>query len=182
MKKTVRIATLALTVVLLLIVIFNVTSALKRAITGDPFPTVCGFASAIVLTGSMEPKISAGDMIIVCAKEEYREREIIVYLSGRTAVTHRVISKGVDEQGKLFYVTQGDANNTDDGEIPSEAVVGKVIAVLPGIGGLRKLLHTPLGFLAMTLTVAVLLVLPDAVERIRARLNERPKPDGDGSR
>jgi signal peptidase len=182
MKKILRIATLALTVVLTLIVIFNVVAFIKRAVSNEPLPTVCGFATAIVLTGSMEPNISAGDMIIIHEQDDYNERQVIVYMSGTTAVTHRIISKGIDEQGKTFYVTQGDANNVDDGEIPSEAVVGRVILTLPGIGNLQKLLQTPQGFLILTLIVAALIVLPDAVEKIKDKLSKDAAPSGEGEK
>jgi len=52
--------------------------------------------------------------------------EIVFYPKGKLHVIHRVI-----EEKDGFVLTKGDANEISDGWIPREAIMGKVIFVLP---------------------------------------------------
>ena len=73
-------------------------------------PTVFGCSSAVVLTGSMSGTIEPDDFIITHKQSDYTVGDIVMYQTGGTPVTHRIISE--NEKG---YRTKGDANNTDDG-------------------------------------------------------------------
>lgn len=67
-------------------------------------------------SGSMEPQISKGDMIVVKKSDDYdkmKEGDVLVYRHENTVMVHR-ISK-VDEDGGVFkFQTKGDANETAD--------------------------------------------------------------------
>jgi len=73
----------------------------------------------VVMSGSMEPSLSPGDLLVV---EGYRSRgpevgDVVVYRSRRhgRVVVHRVV--GVDESGgKIILLTKGDAVEFADGE------------------------------------------------------------------
>ena len=146
---------------LIAILIFNAITMIKRSTGGEQLPTVLGFGSAIVLTGSMEPEISPDDMVIIHKQESYALRDVITYEGNTTPVTHRIIEVKTDESGALMYKTQGDANNTDDGYISAEKVIGRVILVIPSVGGAQRFLQSPAGFLLITLIAGALLFLPD---------------------
>ncbi len=113
-------------VLLGLCIIFVIVFLIKKSRTSNP--TMFGFSPAIVVTGSMEPTIPVGSLIITHSQSEYKERDIIMFKSENvsSSVTHRIIK--VTENG---YITQGDANNTPDEEIPKSAVIGKVILSIP---------------------------------------------------
>ncbi len=142
------------------ILLFNGISAVKRVTTDEQMPLVLGFGSAVVLTGSMKPNINPDDMVIVHRQESYEYWDVVAYEGNSIPVTHRIIEVKT-EDGKSYYKTQGDANNTDDGFIPEDVIIGKVIIVLPGVGGLQRFLTSPAGFLCVTLIIGILFLLPE---------------------
>ena len=81
-----------------------------------------GYSFFIVKTGSMEPNISMGELIIVKENNKYNIGDIITYYDGNVFVTHRVINKY-----KNLYLTKGDMNNELDEEVKKENIIGKVI-------------------------------------------------------
>ena len=86
--------------------------------------TVFGYAMLEVISGSMEPTIKVGDLIIINTKEKnYKTNDIITFYDEENSfVTHRIIS---NKKNKVK--TKGDANNTDDGDILKNKIVGKYI-------------------------------------------------------
>lgn len=92
-------------------------------------PFVLGYSIQYVETGSMEPTLPTG-CLILC--EEINEStvisndEIITFYEGydrsgekpqnsdRKVVTHRVYSIATDENGVIWYTTKGDNNNAPD--------------------------------------------------------------------
>ena len=133
-------------------------------------PTVFGCSSAVVLTGSMSGTIEPDDFIIIHKQSDYTVGDIVMYQTGGTPVTHRIISE--NEKG---YRTKGDANNTDDGtDIPKEDVVGKVVLVIPKIGAAVRLARTPIGMLGLFAAIILIVELPNLVGCIR-RKDEKQK-------
>ena len=73
-----------------------------------------------IASGSMEPTIKKGDIIV------YRYNEIVV--------VHRIVNIVKDRQEYYFY-TKGDANNNKDNYVVSEnMIIGTVIKKIPYIG------------------------------------------------
>ena len=107
---------------------------------------------AVVLSGSMEPAVSVGDLLIISEWNNYQVGDIVVYQSGRIAVTHRIVSISGDE-----VITRGDANNAEDEPIPLERIKGKVVMIIPCVGYLVKIIKTPLGTFAI-IALAVFLM------------------------
>ena len=133
-------------------------------------PTVFGCSSAVVLTGSMSGTIEPDDFIITHKQSDYMVGDIVMYQTGGTPVTHRIISE--NEKG---YRTKGDANNTDDGaDIPKEDVVGKVVLVIPKIGTAVRLARTPIGMLGLFAAIILIAELPNLIGCIR-RKDEKQK-------
>lgn len=133
-------------------------------------PTVFGYSSAVVLTGSMSGTVNPDDLIITHKQSEYKVGDIVMYQTGGTPVTHRIIYE--NEKG---YRTKGDANNTDDGtDIPKEDVVGKVVLVIPKIGAAVRLARTPIGMLSLFAAIILIAELPNLIGYIR-RKNEKQK-------
>lgn len=87
-------------------------------------PMITGARPVVVLSGSMRPTFEVGTIIYYKAvpQEEIREGDIITYQMGNELVTHRV--KRI-ENGD--YITQGDANNVEDGKpVPYSSIQGRV--------------------------------------------------------
>lgn len=123
-----------------------------RSLTGDAVPMPFGYGVSVVLSGSMEPTLSVGDLLVVAEAETYREQDIVVYQSGRMAVVHRLVAIRGDEA-----ITKGDANNSEDTPLSLTAIKGKVICVIPMVGYLLWGIRSPAGILTI-LVLAVLLM------------------------
>ncbi len=172
-KSLRRFVPLLLVAVLLGIGVYNLNSTL---LLGDPMPMPFGVGSAVVLTGSMEPKISAGDLIIVKKTDEIAQRDIVVYKDGSTLVVHRV-----NEIDGDTVITQGDANNTPDAPISREAIKGKVIFTVPYVGRVIGFLRIPLVTILLMVAAVWLMersfkkeknVKQDELEALKNELNE----------
>lgn len=137
LKNVIRIVILVLISAL---IGFSVYSINAIRLNGDALPMPLGFGVSVVLTGSMEPVLSAGDMIAVVPQEAYELDDIIVFQTGRSAVVHRIIAIDGDQ-----FITQGDANNAADDPISLSNIKGKVIIVIPFVGHIINLIKTPIG-------------------------------------
>ena len=140
----------------------------------------------VVLSGSMEPRMSPGDAVIVreVSASEVEQRDIITYQrqGSDTPTTHRVIEKQSTDDG-VAYVTKGDANEERDrGTVSHDRVVGEVIFVIPFIGHVVQFANTQLGFLVLVLTPMALFVLSELwelVKSVREPEVEVDSPTGD---
>ena len=135
-----------------LVVGFNLYTWNAQSLMGNTLPMPFGYGAAVVLTGSMEPTIHVNDVILVAEQPTYAENEIAVYQSGNILVVHRIldITDGM-------VTTKGDANNAPDAPVELSSVKGKVVGVIPGVGGIVKILKTPTAT-AIILVGAVLLL------------------------
>lgn len=115
-------------------------AVLALALAVAVVPRALNGAPLTVLTGSMEPTYSPGDMVISVPQENYAIGDVVTFqpVSGDpTLVTHRVV--GVSQSlDSIEYITQGDANGAQDDPIVAEQVMGKVIYHLPYVGHLAN--------------------------------------------
>lgn len=155
-----------LTVLMAVLLAVNVYTIIMRRAVGVRQPSVFGFSSAVVLSGSMAPEINVDDMVIIRRQSSYEVSDIVMYEGETSLITHRIV-----EKTDGAYVTRGDANNADDPPVPAERVVGKVVAVIPKAGKLVVFLQSPLGMLLLVLTGAAILLLP-------ARRKTAPSDEG----
>ncbi len=125
-------------------------------------PRAVDGAALTVLTGSMEPTYSPGDMIVVRgvkdANTEVQVGDAVTFqpVSDDPAlVTHRVVSKSFSSQGTSF-VTRGDANGADDDPIVGAQIKGVVMYSVPWVGHVSLWLGEKRG-LAITVVACALL-------------------------
>lgn len=91
---------------------------------------------SVVATGSMEPMIKPGDVILIkkIGDEEVKTGEVIQFKRDDILITHRVV-KIVDDAAGLRYRTKGDNNPSEDLRlVKPEEIKGKVVKVVPKIG------------------------------------------------
>ena len=126
-----------------------------------------GWRFDTVYSGSMEPAINVGAMVVVSQVDPatIREGDIITFASHNKAdsfVTHRVV--GVTNDGRaLLFRTKGDANNAPDEElVRASDVVGKVRLSVPYAGYAADFLRKPLGFGLVIGVPALLIILFEA--------------------
>lgn len=162
LRRTLQAIVLA---VVALILLANLYLIAAREIFKVKVPTVFGYSSAVVLTGSMSGAIESNDLIITHKQSEYQVGDIVTYQTGGTSVTHRIVA--VNDNG---YRTKGDANNTDDGtDIQKEYVIGKVVLIIPKIGAAVSFIKTPPGMLILMGALVLIIELPYITKRIKER-------------
>ncbi len=94
-------------------------------------------------------------MVFFKQESIYREKDIIIFEQGGMSVTHRVI-----EVKENSVVTQGDANNSPDPEVPLSAIHGKVFAIAPNLGEFLSFLTSGYGLLIIACVLAAVYLLP----------------------
>jgi len=163
-------------VFLVLILIVNVTIIVRSYIYPDKVPDFMGYKPFIVLSGSMEPTILAGDLIItkITVPEQIVKGDIIAFRAEKdTVVTHRVTD--VQTANGLSFLTKGDANTGADGKVVGVGdLEGIYLMRFAGIGRFAMFLQTPIGMLLFVITPLCLFIVYDIVSR-----NKRNKKKGD---
>lgn len=128
---------------------------LSRA-TGEPLPRVFGWGQAVVVSGSMEPEIPVGSLLLIREQPSYAVGDIVTYLdSDGNLVTHRLVSLADG-----MAVAKGDANNTEDTPVPDSQILGRVRLVLPGVGSVIQWMQSPAGIFLLLLLIVALILLP----------------------
>lgn len=129
-----------------------------------------GLRPLTVLSGSMEPEFSAGDLIYVRSVDyrDLKEGDIITFmLSEDVIATHRIVGVVPDENDPavIRYRTKGDANDSEDGTmVHYKNVVGTPVYSLPQMGYVANYIQTPPGsYIAMSGAAVIMLLvfLPD---------------------
>lgn len=125
------------------------------------FPISGNYKVMVVKSGSMEPTIHTGAIVVVKPISDYKIGDIITF--GKTSktevpTTHRVYDIKV-QGGQPIYITKGDANNGPDGkEITKEDVIGKTLFSIPLIGYAVDFAKKPLGFMLIIVVPAVIII------------------------
>ncbi|MBQ8184798.1 MAG: signal peptidase I [Lachnospiraceae bacterium] len=140
----------------------NIYLTNARSLVGNQLPMPFGYGAAIVLSGSMEPEFSKGDLIIVKETDTFSVNNIVVFQDGSSLVVHRII----EIQGDII-TTKGDANNAADDPIPLSAIKGTVLLSVPFVGNVVSLLKTPFGTLCMIAAAVALTEIPRRKEKQR---------------
>lgn len=154
------------------------------ALIGKNIPK--GYKLYTVQSGSMEPSIRVGSIVLIKAEEKYNQGDIITYKSEsdrnnpkpQITTTHRIVSLEEKDEG-VFYKTKGDANNSADASlIDKDLVLGKVIFSLPFAGYVASFSQTPLGLITLVVIPATLIVYNEFINiknEIKKILTEREK-------
>ena len=159
----------AVCVFLAIIFIINLTMIIKSYKYPDQVPDFMGYKPFIVLSGSMEPSILAGDLIVTkrIAPEDVKVGDVISFrVEKDIVVSHRVTE--IQNEGGLAFLTKGDANTGMDAtKVLPEKIEGQYIWRGAGIGKFALFLQTPIGMLLFVVTPLCLFIIYDIVARNR---------------
>ncbi len=128
-----------------------------------------GYKSYLVQSGSMEPTIMTGDIIVIRPQPSYGKNDAVTFIDegGRT-VTHRILNVE-QKNGKEAFTTRGDANRSDDeGTISAEQIVGKVSFVVPKLGYMVEFSKSLPGLIILILIPAGLFVADELLKNKHA--------------
>lgn len=163
------------------ILIVNLILLAKSIFAPEEVPRFLGLSPMIVVTNSMDPAISAGDMVIVRRTEPelITVGDVISFynpqnIEKKGVITHRVIGIEEREDGSRLFTTKGDANNTPDpASVPEDRLVGVYKESIPYLGKLALFMKTPGGMLLFVVLPLCLIMIYDAILRsIREKQRE----------
>jgi signal peptidase len=118
-------------------------------------------AALTVYTGSMEPLLSPGDVVVVAGVSDPRAvkvGDVVTYLpfpDDPTLITHRVTGKTANANGSLTFAFQGDANSAVDAPVGGHQVRGRMLYKIPRLGEYRQVGGTNIDTVATALGVAL---------------------------
>lgn len=144
-------------------------------------PLVVGDHPHTDLSGSMEPVISPGDVVIdeQIKPWEAHVGDIVTFRDPQNQsklLTHRVVSiRRVDS--RMWFVTKGDADNTEEHwRVPASGQIGRVVYTVPWVGHVAVFARTKLGW-ALLVGIPLLLLAAEELKRIW-RPRSRPGEGG----
>lgn len=105
--------------------------------------TRCETPVVVVLSGSMEPGIYRGDILLLKKIDAFNTGQIVVYRENVKSIpiVHRVVQVHEDDES-TWLLTKGDANNVNDRSLyvespvwlNSEHIMGSAYAIIPKLG------------------------------------------------
>ena len=170
-KKVKKIWDTVTTTLVILVVIFAIFLMGSRLV---------GLQVFNVISGSMEPTYSVGDLLYVkeVDPDSVKVGDPITFVLNEDLVvaTHRVVA--VDRENRQF-VTKGDANETEDANpVHFNNLVGVPVFAIPLLGYVSAYIQNPPGmYVAIALGVALLAVvfLPDLLSKKKEK--EEPQEE-----
>lgn len=150
-------------------------------------PQVSGVRFATILSDSMRPSMTTGDMIVVRPVDprQIEAGDVILFhtpTDPSTTIAHRVVEI-VDSGSGPAFVTKGDANKVEDhGAVPSSRVLGKVQFRVPLLGYVTREMREPLVFVLVLAVPGSLLIASEVWNIVRALKRGRSKELGAGLR
>ena len=170
-KKVKKIWETVTTTLVILVVIFAIFLMGSRLV---------GLQVFNVISGSMEPTYSVGDLLYVKTvdPDSVKVGDPITFVLNEDLVvaTHRVVA--VDRENRQF-ITKGDANETEDANpVHFNNLVGVPVFAIPLLGYVSAYIQNPPGmYVAIALGVALLAVvfLPDLLSKKKEK--EEPQEE-----
>lgn len=128
--------------VLIIIMVYNISLIAQNILKPNKTPSFLGVKTYVIISGSMEPNIEIGDIVVGKAEENLDIGDVISYRKGQSVITHRITQINKNENGEIEYRTQGDNNNVEDEEsIKPSNIEGKVIKIVPKLGKVTLILQ-----------------------------------------
>lgn len=121
---------------IIILLLCNIWLSIQKINKPNKIPSLFGYRAFNIATGSMEPTLNIGDMIIIKEEpEKIKINDIITFKESGSTITHRVIS--IINENEIKYQTKGDANSSADKElVTTENLQGKFVFKIGKVGGL----------------------------------------------
>lgn len=145
--------------VILAIVVFILAAVIALTvfcrITGNT-PTLFGYSILRVSTGSMEPELMVGDVILTKEVDDVNSLQVgdVITYKGTIGeyadmlITHQIVKAPYDENGTTYVVTKGIANDIEDQPVPVDRIISKLVCKIPFLDALYGFFLTPWGLLS----------------------------------
>lgn len=135
--------------------------------------SIGGFKLLVVKSGSMEPTIKTGSLVIDKTESVYQIDDIVTFKNPNNlteTITHRIY----DISGNT-YITKGDANNASDKDkITESQIIGEVIFAIPYLGYIVAFSRTLPGLIILIIIPATIIIY-DEMNTIKEEIKNRKK-------
>ena len=146
---------------LIVVLVFALVIFFMSRINGST-PSVFGYSIFRVSSGSMEPELMVGDIILdkeIDNPEDLKVGDVITFISsdyGDRLVTHKIIKAPYEENGKLMLLTKGIANEVEDKPISADNVKGIMICKIDYLDTVYNIFLSPWGLLILIALIIII--------------------------
>ncbi|MBR5478807.1 MAG: signal peptidase I [Clostridia bacterium] len=179
-----------LCVVLAFLLVCNVIIIVKGSADTQKPPSVFGVTPMIVLSQSMSgdapDHIEIDDLVFIdnSHPDTMEIGDVVSFMEGKIVVTHRIIDIKTNEDGSREFITGGDNNRDENGDVVLDTetvkeanVIGKYMFRIPKIGALIYFMQKPLGMIAFIGIPLFAFIIYDIIRRQRAATKDAKKND-----
>jgi len=165
------------TVLIALVAVLTITIAIGSKTSADGQRVVFGHPVMTIISGSMNPTIPVGDIVVdapvtAAQASHFHVGQIISFRAAPGSpeiVTHRIVAVRVQD-GAVSYITKGDANNSADSTPrPASDVIGLYRFPIPRGGYVLVAMHTP-RVIVMLLASALLWIVAGLLFWVATRM------------
>ncbi|MGN0441484.1 MAG: signal peptidase I [Acutalibacteraceae bacterium] len=152
--------------VLLVVVIFILAGVIALTvitrITGNT-PTLFGYSIFRVTTGSMEPELMIGDVILTKEIDDVNSLQVgdVITYQGTVGeytnmmITHKIVKAPYEDNGNTYVITKGVANDVEDQPVEASHIISKFVCKIPFLDLLYSFFLTPWGLLTAIVLIFV---------------------------
>lgn len=122
--------------IIIFILICNLALVFQKIREPGKNADLFGYKAFIIVSGSMEPNLKIGDIVIIKETElsSIQKKDIITFTENGELITHR-ISDIINKDGKIYFQTKGDNNTSVDSDLVIyENIEGKYVFKIEKIG------------------------------------------------
>lgn len=149
------------------------------------------FSAYTIVSPSMVPTINVLDVIVTMRVNnpgDLEKGDIITFNSTDyrytgVLVTHRIVDIEKTSSGDYLFTTKGDNNNTQDSSrISFNEIYGRVLFRIPKIGYIQYYLSSILGWVAIIIVPAVMIIGYDIYKLVKTLKSNDKKGVGDNKK
>ena len=130
-----KIFTTTIYILIIPIIIYNIFLIIMSIVKPYETPSFFGIKSFVIISGSMEPNLNIGDIVLIKSvdEQELKVNDIISFREGESIITHRIVE--IIEKERKKYITKGDNNNAkDSNDVEYKEIEGIFIGKIPYLG------------------------------------------------
>ena len=187
MKKVIKIGKKILDVtcwIVIAVLAVCIVMAFVARINGTN-PTFFGYSVFRISSGSMEPELIVGDVILgktVIDHEELKAGDVVTYkgngaMSGRL-ITHEVVAAPYEENGRTMLQTKGIANDIPDDPIEADRVVTVMVCKLAFLNKFYDFFFSSWGLLTIVALI-IFVFIDDLILFIKTIAGVNSAKEGD---
>lgn len=162
LEKCKKIFNIIILIILIPILFINSVILIDSIIHPNEIPSFFGWKPFIVLSSSMEPEISSGDIAVVKEIEanNLKVNDIIAIKQDEIVIVNRIIDI-VSEKGETRYITKSDNNDKAyEKNIVTEQIEGIYDFKINRLGNFAVWIQTPLGMIvSISIPLLILIIL-----------------------